>query len=82
MLFDQAGELLEGSDFGTTILDAEFPETLEVTSEAQPDLFLAALRHFIEGGKSVPSVLRALAPPELAHLRAAFAGSWLRSLLA
>ncbi|MEO6052742.1 MAG: hypothetical protein ABIP97_01900 [Chthoniobacterales bacterium] len=51
-----AGELLEISDEGTAILDARFPEMLDIPIEEQPDIFLAALRHFIKGGK-VPTGL-------------------------
>jgi hypothetical protein len=76
-----AGELREASDFGTTILDACVPETMEIASEEQPDLFLAALRYFVEGGKKVPAALRALAAAEVKQLRAVFAASCLRILL-
>ncbi|MDZ4288366.1 MAG: hypothetical protein U0984_10430 [Prosthecobacter sp.] len=76
-----AEELGETSEGGTAILDAFFPETLEVASEAQPDLFMAALRHFLVGGKKVPAALRALSAAELKELRVAFAASSLRVLV-
>ena len=57
-------ELTEVSDEGVTILDASFPETLEVESEARPALFLAAFRHFMERGKRLPPVLRDLSAAE------------------
>ncbi|HEY5792780.1 MAG TPA: hypothetical protein VIS74_05740 [Chthoniobacterales bacterium] len=74
-----AEELGETTDFGAAILDARFPETLGVASEEQPDLLLAALRHFLEGGKKT-AALRALPAAGLKELRAAFAASSLRVL--
>ena len=76
-----ADELREESDLGTTILDACFPETLEIASAEQPDLFLAALRHFLGGDKKIPPALRALAGAEVKELRAVFARSSLGILL-
>ena len=38
-------ELVEQTDFGIAILDACFPEDLDVDLEDQPELFLAILRH-------------------------------------
>lgn len=76
-----AEELGETSDFGTAILDACFPETLEIASEEQPELFTAALRHFMEGKKKVPAALSALSAAELEELRAVFAESSLRVLV-
>jgi len=49
-----AEELSELSDYGITILDASFPETLEIAREAQPEIFMAALRHFMKGGRKLP----------------------------
>ncbi len=48
------------SDAGVTILDASFPETLEVETEAQPDLFLSAFRYFFKRDKKLPPVMRDL----------------------
>ncbi len=44
-----AEELCAPSDFSTWIVDAEFPESLEVPIEEQPARFLAALRLLLEG---------------------------------
>ena len=55
-----------------TILDAAFPETLEIEIDAQPDLFLAAFRHFLKGDKKLPPVLRDLSTRDVKELRAAF----------
>ena len=55
-----AEELAEMSDYGITILDASFPETLEIAGEAQPELFMAALRHFMKGGRKLPPAMSAL----------------------
>ena len=68
-------ELMEMSDAGVTILDASFPETLEVETDAQPELFLAAFRHFLKRDKKLPPVMRDLAARDLNELRAAFAES-------
>lgn len=76
-----AEELGAETDGGIAILDAGFPESVEIAEEDQPDLFMAALRHFIEGGKKVPAALRALPPAQLKQLREAFAASSLRVLV-
>ncbi len=67
-----AEELLEMSDVGAELLDARFPPTLAIANEAQPHLFVAALRHFLRGGRQVPAPLRGLAAAELEQLRVAF----------
>ena len=77
-----AEELAEESDYGITILDASFPETLKIAGEAQPGLFMAALRHFMKGGKKLPPAMRALSAAAVKELRAAFADSSLRVLVA
>jgi hypothetical protein len=73
-------ELMEISDTGVTILDASFPETLEVESEAQPGLFLAAFRYFLNRNKKLPPVMRDLTARDVNELRAAFAESALSLL--
>lgn len=77
-----AEELLDESEVGPTILDACFPEALEVAPEVQPEVFLAALRYFVETETNVPAALRSLPTHEIAQLRNAFAQSSLRVLLA
>ncbi|MEO6029118.1 MAG: hypothetical protein ABIR79_19840, partial [Candidatus Binatia bacterium] len=69
-----ADELCETTEFGTALLDAEFPET-------QPDFVLAALRHFVEGGKKLPAALRTLGAAGVADRRTIFAQSSLAILL-
>jgi hypothetical protein len=44
-------------------------------------VFIAALRHFMSGGKKVPSTLRALSASDLKQLHDAFADSSLRILV-
>ena len=66
-------ELTEVSDEGVTILDASFPETLEVESEAQPELFLSAFRHFLKRDKKLPPAMRDLTAADVKELRAVFA---------
>jgi hypothetical protein len=68
-------ELTEVSDEGVTILDASFPQTLEVENEAGRDLFLAAFRYFMKRDKKLPSVLRDLTAADVKELRAVFAAS-------
>lgn len=74
-----ADELAELSDFGFTILDASMPG---VASEAQAELFITALGHFLRGGKKMPSALRTLPVATLPEWRAVFAESSLRVLVA
>jgi len=74
-------ELTEVSDHGVTILDASFPETLEVESEAQPELFLSAFRYFLKRDKKLPPVMRDLSPADVQELRAVFAESTLSVLM-
>lgn len=76
-----AEELGAETEYGIAILDASFPESLEIADEDQPDLFIAALRHFLEGGKKVPAALRALPVAHLQQLRTAFGDSSLRVLV-
>lgn len=76
-----AEELAEVSEYGITILDASFPETLEIAGEAQPELFMAALKHFMKGGKKLPPAMSALPATAVKELRTAFADSSLRVLV-
>jgi len=62
------------------ILDASFPEVLEVETEAQPDLFLAAFEYFLKGEKKPPQVMSDLSARDVNELRAAFAESVLSLL--
>jgi len=75
-------ELGEETDYGITLLDAAFPESMPVAVEAQPEIFLTALQHFMSGSAKVHAVLRQLSAQELETLRQAFAHSSLRVLVA
>jgi hypothetical protein len=75
-----AEELSQETDFGTAILDAHFPWPLNMGSEEHSIFLMAALRHFLEGGKKPPA-LRALPAAELKQLRDAFATSSLGILI-
>jgi len=75
-------ELVEVSDEGAMILDASFPEVIEVDLEAQPALFLAAFQHFLKRGKKLPPAMRKLTAAGVKELRAAFADSALGVLTA
>jgi hypothetical protein len=74
-------ELGEETEFGIAILDAHFPESFEIAADEQPELFMAALRHFITGNKKVPTSLRALSAAQLKELRSILTESSLRVLL-
>lgn len=75
-----AEELTELSEYGVSILDAHFPEALKIALQDQSDVFLAALRHFMKGGKKVPASLRAISAVQLKQWHAVFAASSLRVL--
>lgn len=75
-----AGELMEVSDEGVTILGASFPETIPANPNARPGQFLAALQHFMKPTKTLPPILRELSPQDIKELRAAFAASVLSPL--
>ena len=77
-----AEELAEVSDYGITILEASFPVTLEIAGEAQPELFTAALKHFMKGDRKLPPAMSAQPAAAVKELRAAFAKSGLRVLVA
>lgn len=47
-----AGELIEISDDGAWLLDAQFPTELDFAIEDQITIFFAALRHFLGAGKA------------------------------
>jgi len=74
-------ELTEVSDQGVTVLDASFPETLEVEGEARPELFLSAFRHFLKRDKKPPPAMRNLPAADVKELRAVFAESALGLLI-
>ncbi|MEA2711991.1 MAG: hypothetical protein QOF78_4592 [Phycisphaerales bacterium] len=82
-----AGELTEVSDEGVTILDASFPQTIEIDSDAQAELFLSALRYFLTIDKKLPPApapplaMRDLPAADVKALRAAFAESTLGLLM-
>jgi hypothetical protein len=75
-----AADLMEATDEGVTILDAHFPESLEVDRDSQPDLLLSALRYFINRDKRLSPVLRDLRAAYIKALRTAFAESTLSLL--
>ncbi|MEC5125937.1 hypothetical protein VSU19_04210 [Verrucomicrobiales bacterium BCK34] len=47
------GELIEPTDFGIAILDATFPETLDLPAQEQADMLMATLEHFLDGSGAV-----------------------------
>jgi hypothetical protein len=79
-VFRWVEELTEVSDHGVTILDASFPETLDIDAEAQPELFLSAFRHFFKRDKKLPPAMRDLPAADVKELRSAFTESSLSLL--
>jgi hypothetical protein len=77
-----AADLMEATDEGVTILDACFPESLEMERDSQPDLLLSALRCFMNRDKKLPPALRDLGAAGVKALRTAFAESVLSLLTA
>jgi hypothetical protein len=75
-----AGELMDASDEGVMILDACFPESLEVERDSQPDLFLSAFACFMKRDKKLPPELRDRSTADIKALRAVFAESTLSVL--
>ncbi len=73
-----ADELIQSSEMGTWLLDAQFPEEFGVDEEEQPKIFLVALRSML-ADNTLPS---ALPPDDLERLREIFATSSWRALLA
>jgi hypothetical protein len=77
-----AEELCEASDVGTRILDAEFPEELEVPIEEQPGILLAAFGAFLKGDDSAAArASLKISPKKVEMVRHAFARSSLRALV-
>lgn len=74
-------ELTEVSDQGVTILDASFPQTLEVEDEAQPQLLVSACRHFLKQDNKLPPAMRNLSAGDVKELRSVFAESSLGLLM-
>jgi hypothetical protein len=66
-----AEELIEPNDFGIALLDAVFPETLDIDIEEQPPFLIAALKHALEGNTD---------EEELLEIQAALTESCLRPL--
>lgn len=69
-----ADELIEPNDFGITLLDAVFPENLDIDIEEQSHWLILALKHVLDGGDEKPSA-------EIAEIQMALANSCLRPLL-
>jgi hypothetical protein len=70
-----AEELIEPNDFGITLLDAVFPETIDIDIEEQPQLFIAALKHALEGNADGDELAE-----ELSEIQTALTTSCLRPL--
>lgn len=70
-----AEELIEPTDYGLTLLDAIFPETLDVAIEVQFDLLIDALKHALEGDSESKN-----GTAEQTEIHVALTGSCLRPL--
>jgi hypothetical protein len=73
-------ELTEASDQGVSILDAVFPENLEIDPDSQPEVFLSAFSYFLNKQKTRPPALRQLSASDLQQLKTVFAESVLNVL--
>jgi hypothetical protein len=74
-------ELMDVSNEGVAILDAVFPESLDIAADIQPDIFLSAFAYFMKRDKKLPAALRELSPAEIRKLRNAFIQSILGHLI-
>lgn len=68
-----ADELIEPNDFGITLLDAAFPESLDIAIEEQPHWLILALKHALDESVEKPSA-------EISEIQEALADSCLRPL--
>lgn len=75
MILCWAEELIEPTDFGITLLDAAFPESLDVAMEDQSHLLIGALRDALEGGVEPIS-----SASNISEIHAALTASCLRPL--
>jgi len=77
-----AGELGDVDGFSTGILDAEFPEGVEVPEEEQAVVFLEVLRHILKGAKGRVKVgKRTLSGAEIEAFRVSMGRSALRPVV-
>lgn len=72
-----AEELIEPGDFGINLLDAIFPETLDMPIEAQPQMLIDALGHALEEHPDDENLTA-----EFRTIQATLTGSCLRPLFA
>lgn len=70
-----AEELIEFNDFGITLLDAVFPETLDTAIEAQSHLLIIALKHAMAEESEINTLTA-----DQSEIHAALTGSCLRPL--
>ncbi len=70
-----AEELIEPNDFGMSLLDASFPETLDIEIEEQSHLFIIALKRALEGNADRENIT-----DELTEIHAALMDSCLSPL--
>jgi hypothetical protein len=70
-----AEELMEPNDFGISLLDASFPETLDIDIEEQTEWFIVALKQALEGDADGDEIAE-----EIAEIQAAMKASCLRPL--
>lgn len=70
-----AEELMEPNDFGISLLDASFPETLDIDIEEQSEWLIVALRQALEGEGDGDEIAE-----EMTEIQAALRASCLRPL--
>jgi hypothetical protein len=71
-----AEELMEPNDFGISLLDASFPETLDIDIEEQSEWLIVALRQALEGNADGDEIAE-----EMTEIQSALRASCLRPLI-
>jgi hypothetical protein len=77
MILQWAEELMQVTESGTWMIDAEFPDELGIVQDEQPEIFLEALRYFLNAENPPANI----SSGDLEVLRKAFERSSWRALI-
>jgi hypothetical protein len=77
MILQWAEELMQVTESGTWMIDADFPDELGIEQDEQPGVFLEALRYFLNPKKPPANI----SSEDLGVLRSAFDRSSWRALI-